>query len=204
MALENPSEKKSKVAALLRAAGRFVAGNVALGGLLLPMEGVMPSLTDEPWHRGLATAFSELKDRYDTTSASGEPNPTMADGDVAAVVGRLHQLLRSYLAELQIQPCGVADPIGRLRISRKRCHDRRRNEVCGHPDCLGSAGHTRPGRSRHRDRRSGRSGRYVFQFSGEHDRDAEAVLLRQAAEMLLEHAETTRNRPDLRRPHPPE
>jgi hypothetical protein len=47
-------------------------------------------------------------------------------------------------------------------------------------------------------------GATFFQFSGEHDREAEAALLRQAAEMLLEHAETTLNRPDPRRHRPPE
>jgi hypothetical protein len=42
-----------------------------------------------------------------------------------------------------------------------------------------------------------------FQFSGEHDREAEAALVRQAAEMLLEHAENLRNRPGDPRSRPP-
>ena len=158
----------------------------------------MPSLTDEPWHRGIATAFSELKDRYDTTSASGEPPPTMADGDVAAVIGRLHQLLRSYLAELQIQldddsasaghdvaiDDGTKSVVSRIALDPEDTLVR--VEVV-----IGTGG-------------QGGVGATFFQFSGEHDREAEAALLRQAAEMLFEHAETTRNRPDPRRPRPPE
>lgn len=196
--IDKPSEKNSKVAALLRAADRFAEGNVAIGGLLLAMEGALPSLPDEPWHRGLATAFSELKDRYDGTSSSGGPPPTMADGDIAAVVGRLHQLLRSYLAELQIQSENDAASAGNdvavddgtksvvTRIALDPEDTLVRVEVV-----VGTRG-------------QGGVGATFFQFSGEHDREAEAALLRQAAEMLLEHAETTRNRPDPRLPRPPE
>ena len=46
-------------------------------------------------------------------------------------------------------------------------------------------------------------GASFFQFSGEHDREAEAALVRQAADLLLEHAENLRHRPDPRR-RPPE
>lgn len=196
--LDKPSEKKAKVAALLRAADRFAEGNVAIGGLLLPMEGVIPSLTDEPWRLGLETAFSELKDRYDAAMSSGEPPPTMADGDIAAVVGRLHQLLRSYLVELQVQSENDSASAGNdvaveegtksvvARIALDPEDTLVRVEVV-----IGTGG-------------QGGVGATFFQFSGEHDREAEAALLQQAAEMLLEHAETTRNRPDPRRTRPPE
>jgi hypothetical protein len=122
----------------------------------------------------------------------------MADGDVAAVVGRLHQLLRSYMLELQNQsenqPVHAADdaPVDEETKSL-------RAQIAYDPETtlvrvevvIGVEG-------------SGGVGATFFQFSGEHDREAEAALLRQAAEMVLEHAENTRSRPDPRRRRPPE
>ncbi len=37
-----------------------------------------------------------------------------------------------------------------------------------------------------------------FQFSGEHDREAEAALVQQAADALTEHAQNLRHHPDPR------
>jgi hypothetical protein len=216
VAIDKASEKKAKVAGLLRAVDRFAAGNVAIGGLLLPMESVMPSLTDQPWQHGFGTAFSELKDRYDNASSRSAPPPTMADGDVAAVVGRLHQLLRSYLVELQNEleidradvtsDVAIADGTKSLNVGEGNDKD----YVVGHvpydpettlvyvqvviePDGGGGVS-----ASFFQDRRPPPGSR---EANDARDREANAALLRQAAEMVLESAEGMLRRP----PHlPPE
>lgn len=197
MVLDKLSEKKAKVASLLRAIDRILEGDMAIGGLLLSLERLMPSLPDEPWHRELATDLAELKDRYDAPPANRGP-PTTEHGDVTAVIGRLHQHLRSYLAELQMQSgsdsasAGVDVPLDDgmksvvTRIAVDPKHTLLRVEVV-----IGTEG-------------QGGVSATFFELSGEHDRNAQAGLLRQAAEMLLEHAETMRNRPDRRRRRAPD
>jgi hypothetical protein len=86
---------QSQAAALLRSLDRFASGALALGGLLLTVEGLTPDVADEAWRQSYAAAVSELKVSYDSPSEPGGLPPTMANDEVAETVARIRRLLES-------------------------------------------------------------------------------------------------------------
>jgi hypothetical protein len=192
--LGDASMKRGQLAALLRSVDRFAAGDVAIGSLLHVMTGLSSLFVGEPWQREFGAAFSALEDRYALAAGRGKPLPTAADDEVAGVLGRLGQLVRSYMLELEHE-----SEKQRPHVANDAAVDEERkflvSNVAYEPETtllrvevvIGLDG-------------SGGVAASFLHDRGGVSREANAALLRQAAEMVLEHAETMLWRPPGRPP----
>jgi hypothetical protein len=68
---------------------------------MLTMKGLSSLFVAEPWHREFGAAFSALDERYALATGRGEPLPTAADDEIARVLSRLGQTVRSYSEQLE-------------------------------------------------------------------------------------------------------